>query len=308
MPYLKISNAKEKELQLYYEDLGDGDAVVFVCGWPLNHRMWEYQLTPLRELGFRCITYDRRGFGKSDQSLNNYSYDDLAEDLHALIENLNLQNVTLVGFSMGGGEVARYCSKYSCEKISKIVLISSVVPYMLKTDDNPDGVSLEQIQEFDTQIRDDRPAFMSTFGKMFFGINFLSHPVSQEILDWSLHMALNSSQKATLACMQAFAKTDFRNELSSITVPALIIHGDADKTVPIKATSDKAAAGIKNSIYNVYENAPHGLFYTHKERLNNDLVSFIKTGTLSLAENSTVEDDVVILPSNTEGLVTRDIE
>jgi len=307
MPFLKISTAKERDLQIFYEDLGDGEPVVFISGWPLTHAMWEYQLTPLRELGFRCIAYDRRGFGKSDQSLSNYSYDDLTEDLKNLMETLDLQNVTLVGFSMGGGEVIRYCSKYNCERVSKIVLISSVVPYMLQTENNPEGVPLEQIQEFDKQIRADRPAFLGNFGKHFFGVNLLSHPVSNEILDWTVHMALTASQKATLACMEAFSQTDFRSELSSIKLPALVIHGDTDKTVPIKATSEKVAESIENAVYTVYEGAPHGLFYTHKNRLNRDLISFIKTVSLDLSDSATGEH-AAILPSNTEGLVTRDIE
>ena len=230
--------------------------------------MWEYQITPLREAGYRCISYDRRGFGQSEQSLDNYSYDAMADDLKDLIDELNLENVTLVGFSMAGGEVVRYCSKYNCERISKIVLVSSIVPYMLKTDDNADGVPFEMFQEFENKIRDDRHAFLETFFKQFFGIGFLNHPVSQATLDYSFSLAANASQKATIETLHAFSQIDFRSELSAVTVPTLIIHGDSDKTVPIKATGEKAAAGIANSIYKVYENQPHGLFITQKQRLN----------------------------------------
>ncbi|MEP6465226.1 MAG: alpha/beta hydrolase [Parafilimonas sp.] len=303
MPYFTTKSSKEK-LQIFYEDLGGNNTIIFVSGWPLTHQMWEYQMTPLRENGVRCIAYDRRGFGKSDQSLDDYSYDALADDLKDLIDETGADNITLVGFSMGGGEVVRYCSKYNCDKISRIVLVSSIVPYMLQTDDNPEGVPLQQIQEFDGQIRNDRPAFLSAFAKQFYGVGFLSHPVSSEILEWTNSLALTSSQKAMLSCMQSFSQTDFRSELSSIKVPTLIIHGESDKTVPIKTAGDKAAAMIPGALYKVYKGAPHGLFYTNKEMLNMDLVSFITSGTVNI---EVMYENVDILPSN-EGLVTRDDE
>ena len=306
MAYLK-SKSNNEEIKIFYEDLGKGEPIVFISGWPVTHAMWEYQITPLREAGFRCIAYDRRGFGQSEQSLDSYSYDALAEDLKNLLEELNLQNVTLVGFSMGGGEVVRYCSKYNCERISKIVLVSSVVPYMLKTDDNPDGTPLDVFQDFDNKIRDDRPGFLQTFGKQFYGANLLSHPVSQGIMDWTFSLASTASQKATLECMKAFAQTDFRNELSSIKVPALIIHGDGDKTVPIKAAGENAAKLIPNNVYKVYAGAPHGLFVTEKNRLANDINSFVRSGTVEETDtdNKYYSTDSVILPSNEESLVTR---
>jgi pimeloyl-ACP methyl ester carboxylesterase len=204
---------------------------------------------------------------------------------------------------MGGGEVIRYCSKYNCERVSKIILVSSVVPYMLKTDDNPDGVPIEEFQQFDNSIRQDRIDFLQTFGKHFYGSNWIKHPVSGGILDWTLSLAITASQKATLACMQSFAQTDFKNELSSIKVPTLIIHGDADKTVPIKATSEIAATLIPGAIYKVYDGAPHGLFVTDKERLTNDIASFITTGTVAVNETYISGE---ILPSNEEALITRD--
>jgi len=304
MPYLNCNSSNEP-IQIYYEDLGENNPVVFIHGWPLTHAMWEYQLTPMREAGFRCIAYDRRGFGKSEQSLNNYSYDALADDLKCLLDELNLKNVTLVGFSMGGGEVVRYCSKYNCERVSKIILVSSVVPYMLKTDDNPDGVSIEEFQEFDNNIRQDRAGFLQEFAKHFYGVNFISRPVSQGILDWTFSLAATASQKATLGCMQSFAQADFRNELASIKVPTLIIHGDSDKTVPVKATSEITAKLIPGAIYKVYDGAPHGLFITDKERLTNDIVSFITLGKVDVTETY-ISGDVDILPSNDEALVTRD--
>lgn len=304
MPYFTSKTGNET-LQLFYENLGTNNAIIFIHGWPLSHQMWEYQLTPLRELGLRCIAYDRRGFGRSEQSLSSYDYDVLADDLKSLIDELNVDNVTLVGFSMGGGEVIRYCSKYNCEKVSKIILVSSVIPYMLKTDDNPEGVPAEDFQQFDEQIRKDRPGFLANFGKQFYGVGLLSHPVSSGILDWTNTLAFAASQKATLSCAVSFANTDFRTELASIKIPTLIIHGDNDKTVPIKATSEQAATMIEGALYKVYPGAPHGLFYTHKDVLNRDIVSFISSGVVDLSD--IYEQPMEILPSN-EPLVTRDGE
>jgi len=304
MPYFKSKTGNEA-LQLFYEDLGNDNPIIFISGWPLSHQMWEYQLTPLRELGFRCVAYDRRGFGRSDASLNSYDYDVLADDLKNLIDELNVENVTLVGFSMGGGEVVRYCSKYNCEKVNKIILVSSVVPYMLQTEDNPAGVLLEEFQQFDEQIREDRPAFLSAFAKHFYGVNFISHPVSSGILEWTNALAFPASQKAMLSCMQSFSQTDFRNELASVKVPALIIHGDSDKTVPIEATGEQAAKMIAGSLYKIYPGAPHGLFITHKDVLNRDIVSFVSSGTVN--ENDVLEEGYAVLPSN-EPLIIRDGE
>ncbi len=305
MPYFESRTGNEAALQIYYEDLGIDNPLVFISGWPFTHQMWEYQLTPLREIGFRCIAYDRRGFGKSDQSLNNYDYNTLAGDLKNLLDELNLNNVTLVGFSMGGGEIIRYCSKYNCEKVGKIILVSCIVPYMLKTEDNPDGVPSQQFVEFDQQIRKDRPAFLADFGKQFYGVNFIKHPVSSAILEWTNSLGFAASQKAMLDCMESFAQTDFRSELDTVKVPTLIIHGDNDKTVPIKATSEQAASMIGGSVYKVYPGAPHGLFYTHKDILNRDIISFTTSGTVNTAD--VYENDLEILPSN-EALVTRDGE
>lgn len=304
MPYFKTNTGSE-ELQLFYEDLGKNNPIIFISGWPLTHQMWEYQLTPLRELGFRCITYDRRGFGRSEQSLASYDYDSLAADLKSLVDSIDTDDITLVGFSMGGGEVVRYCSKYDCEKISRIILLSSTVPYMLKTDDNPDGIPLEEIQQFDRQIRDDRAGFLETFGKHYYGVNFISRPVSQGILDWTNSLAFTASQKAMLACAESFSLTDFRNELASIKIPTLIIHGDNDKTIPIKATSEQATSMIPGSLYKVYPGAPHGIFYTHKDILNRDIVSFVTSNIVDMTD--VYEEGLQILPSN-EPLVTRDGE
>lgn len=275
MSYIKSNQTSSVPVNLYYEDWGQGKPVVFIHGWPLSHEMWEYQLTELPKHGLRCIAYDRRGFGKSDKPWSGYDYDTLAGDLKAIMDELDLNDVTLVGFSMGGGEVVRYFSKYGGARVTKVVLLGSVTPYLLQTDDNPEGVAKEMIDEMITQLQDDRPDFLADFGKQFYGVNFISKPVSHSFLAWSGTLALQASPKATIECVKSFAYTDFREEMISVTVPTLIIHGDSDKTVPIEATGQQAAIMIKNALFRIYEGAPHGLFYTERERLNIDLLSFI---------------------------------
>ncbi len=276
MPYIQTSKSSiAPPVNLYYEDTLHGKPVIFIHGWPLNSCMWEYQLNVLPKYGLRCITYDRRGFGKSDKPWGNYDYDTLAADLKSVIDELNLDEVTLVGFSMGGGEVARYIGKYGIEKIHQVVLISSVTPFMLKTEDNPEGIPQETFNEFIEQIREDRPAFLSNFGKLFYGVHFLNRVVSSEFLDWNQSLVLQGSAKATIDCIRSFSETDFRNDLPKIKVPTLIIHGDSDKIVPIEISSKKAAQLIPDATFKIYEGEPHGLFYSQKERLNQDLLDFI---------------------------------
>ncbi|MEP6513877.1 MAG: alpha/beta hydrolase [Parafilimonas sp.] len=306
MNFIKTKdNLNGEEVKLCYEDYGKGKPVVLIHGWPLTKEMWEYQLDALVNAGLRVITYDRRGFGKSSRPWNGYDYDTLTDDLKAVLDELNLKDVTLVGFSMGGGEVARYFTRYGGENVSKIVLISSIVPYMLKTDDNPDGVPEEKMNEMLEQIEKDRIGFLDTFGKQFFGVNLLSHPVSTPLLDYYRMLCSMASPKGTKECMKSFGFTDLRDDAKAIDVPALIIHGDADKTVPIKTSSEQAAELIENNTYIVYEGAPHGLFYTEKERLNRDLISFITTGVAS-ADPEEYKSDMIMLPDN-DALVTRDI-
>ena len=276
MPFINTQpNALGNSVKLFYEDLGTGKPVVFIHGWPLNHEMWEYQLAELPKHGLRCIAYDRRGFGKSDRPWEYYDYDTLADDLKAVLEQLDLRQVTLVGFSMGGGEIARYIGKYGTERLEKVVLISAVTPFMLQTNDNTEGVPKENFDDMVNKLSQDRPAFLADFGKKFYGVTLLSHPVSQQFLDWNLMLCLMSSPKATVDCVRSFSETDFRNDVPQITVPTLIIHGDADKTVPIAISGNKTAALLPHATYKVYEDAPHGLFITEKEQLNADLMAFI---------------------------------
>lgn len=276
MSFIKSKSATTNtSVNIFYQEYGIGKPVIFIHGWPLNHEMWEYQLAELPKHNLRCIAYDRRGFGKSDRTWESYDYDTLANDLNELITQLNLSGVTLVGFSMGGGEVARYISKFGTDKIEKAVFISSVTPFRLKTDDNPDGTDKQTFDDTIHKIEEDRPAFLIEFGKKFYGVEEQKQPVSQAMLEWNQMLCLMSSSKATVNCVRSFSETDFREDIKKITVPVLIIHGDADKTVPIKASGDKTAAMLPHAKYIVYKNAPHGLFITEKEKLNTDLLNFI---------------------------------
>ncbi|QNF32164.1 alpha/beta hydrolase [Adhaeribacter swui] len=276
MKFITNKNASTgEEIKIAYADYGSGRPVILIHGWPLSKEMWEYQVGPLVESGHRVIKYDRRGFGHSEKPWSGYDYDSLTSDLHALIEELDLSDAVLVGFSMGGGEVVRYLSRYGSSRVSKIVLVSAVTPYLGKTQDNPDGVAPSVFAEMLTQIKEDRIAFLDDFGKKFFGVNLLNHPVSAPLLDYYRMLASVASPRATEQCAIAFAQTDFRQDVQAISVPTLIIHGDDDQTVPIEASGKRTASMIPAAQYLVYEGAPHGLFYTHKERLNQDLIQFI---------------------------------
>lgn len=275
MPYIKSAQNDAEPINIYYEDLGEGKPVVFIHGWPLSGAMWEYQVTRLPQQGLRCITYDRRGFGKSDRPYDGYDYNTLAGDLKSLLDELDLNEVTLVGFSMGGGEIAKYFSLYGGARVIKVVLVSAVVPYMLQTADNPDGVAQEEFDKMTEEMMEDRPGFMEKFNKDFFSVSLVDHPVSSAFLANSLTKVMEASPIATLECAKSFSSTDFRQDVLKINVPTLIIHGNNDKTVPIKPTSAESVKLIDGSRLVVYEGAPHGLWYTDKEKLNQDLIQFI---------------------------------
>ncbi len=271
MTYITTSDSTK----LYVKDWRTGRPVILIHGWPLSADSWDDQAVALADAGFRAIAYDRRGFGRSDQPWGGYDYNTLADDLAAVIDATNASDAALVGFSMGGGEVARYLSRHNGKNVSQAALISSVVPYMLKTADNPNGVDPALFAQMAAGMKQDRAHFFGGFFKDFYGVGLVSHPVSDELLENSRNVAMQASLKATLACAEAFATTDFRPDLAAFSVPTLIVHGTADKTVPIDATGRAAAHGIVNAKLIEYDNAPHGLFATHKEKLTADLLAFL---------------------------------
>ena len=267
-------------VRLFYKDWAGngstgGKTAVFVHGWPVNADMWEYQMTALTEAGVRCIAYDRRGFGRSEQPAAGYDYDHFAEDLAALLDQLDLHDVTLIGFSMGGGEIARYLGRHGAGRIGQAILVSSVVPFLLKTQDHPDGADRSVFDGMVAGLREDRPHFLAEFAKSFFGVGMLSKPVSMEAMQWTLWLAMQASPIATIQCVRAFSETDFRGDLAAFTIPTLVIHGDADQTVPAAISGKAAAAGIAGANYTEYPGAPHGLYLTEKERLSRDITAFI---------------------------------
>lgn len=263
--------------KLYVKDWGTGRPVIMLHGWPLSSDSWDDQGMAIADAGFRAIAYDRRGFGRSSQPWTGYDYNTLADDLAAVIEQTGAQDAVLAGFSMGGGEVARYMTRHAGKSVSKTVLVSSVVPFMLKTDSNPDGTAQSTFDEMTTGMKKDRAKFFAGFFKDFYGVSLTSHPVSEPLMEASRSVAMQASLKATLACAGAFATTDFRPDLASFKVPTLIIHGNDDKIVPIDAAGRAAAQGISGSTLIEYDGAPHGLFASHKDKLTKDLLDFIRS-------------------------------
>src|ERR1700734_2412219 len=266
MPHVRTKDG----CKLYVKDWGKGRPVIMMHGWPLSSDSFDDLSMAIANAGMRAVAYDRRGFGRSEQPWEGYRYDTLADDLAAVIEATGASNATLLGFSMGGGEVARYMSRYGGKNITQTILISSVVPYMLKTDDNPNGTDKDTFDTMTRNMKEDRAKFWSGFFKQFYGVGMVSHPVSEEVLEWSRAVAMQASLKATLDCAAAFATTDFRPDLKAFNVPTLIIHGTGDKTVPIDAAGRAAANGIAGARLLEYDGAPHGLLAPHKERLNDE--------------------------------------
>ena len=271
--------ATQDGTQIYYKDWGAGQPVVFSHGWPLSSDSWEAQMLFLADNGYRCIAHDRRGHGRSSQPWNGNEMDTFADDLSELIETLDLKDVVLIGFSMGGGEVARYMARHSGQSVAKCALLSSILPFRLKTDDNPAGTEQAAFDQTAEALKTDRALFFTGFFKTFFGEDSEERPVSAELLEWARGIALQASLKATIECMRSFSSTDFRGDLPAFTVPTLIVHGTADKTVPIAASSRIAAQGIAQSTLIEYDSAPHGLFATDKERLTGDLLGFLARKT-----------------------------
>ena len=261
---------------LYYKDWGTGRPVILIHGWPLSSDSWDDQSLALAQAGYRVIAYDRRGFGRSSQPWSGYEYNTLADDLADVMEATGAQDATIIGFSMGGGEVARYLSRYAGKNVAQAGLISSIVPFMLKTADNPNGVDASVFAQMADGMKKDRAHFFKGFFHDFYGVSMLSKPVSEEQLQTSWVTAMEAGLKGTLDCATAFATTDFRGEIGAFSsIPTLIIHGTEDHTVPIDISGRAAAKLIPHASFLEYTGAPHGLFATHKEQFTSDLLSFL---------------------------------
>jgi pimeloyl-ACP methyl ester carboxylesterase len=271
MPTIKTADGTE----IYYKDWGAGKPVFLSHGWPLNSDMWEYQMEFLASRGLRCVAHDRRGFGRSSQPWNGNNYDTMADDIAAVMDALDLRDATLVGFSMGGGDVARYLSRHGAGRVSKAVLIGAVTPFLLKTADNPNGADKSVFDGMRAGITADRAEFFNGFGRVFMGADNPALKVSEGVLRQNHGMALMASLKSTLDCVIAFSETDFRPDMAAFTMPTLIIHGDVDTIVPIDLTAREAHKAIPGSRLEVYAGAPHGLCFTHKDKMNADLLAFI---------------------------------
>ena len=275
MPYLTVDKENSGSVDLYYEDHGAGKPVVLIHGWPLSGASWEKQVPALIEAGFRVITYDRRGFGRSGRPASGYTYDTLADDLHKLMTKLDLRDVALVGFSMGGGEVARYLGLHGSERVSKAVFISAITPFLLKTPDNAGGVDSSVFEGIKHAIVADRPAFLTTFLLDFFNVDVpMSRKVSDEIVRLSWNIAADASPTGTLDCVSAWL-TDFRSDLRRIDIPTLVIHGDTDRVIPLQHSGKRMPEFVKGCKLVVLEEGPHGLNWTHAGEVNQELLEFL---------------------------------
>jgi pimeloyl-ACP methyl ester carboxylesterase len=264
-------------VRLHIEDSGgSGRPVVLIHGWPLSAQAWEPQVSVLRAAGFRVVAYDRRGFGRSDKPESGYSYDTLADDLQRVMDQCGLQDVTLVGFSMGGGEVARYIARFGESRLHSVVFAAAVPPYLMKTADNPDGpLTAEKAQQKKQAFEQDRNSYFEKFTTDFFSANGKLQ-VTESQREAAIALCLQSAQHAALACMDSFGTTDFRNDLKKVTVPTLVIHGDADAIVPIEGSGQRTHHAVPHSKLVTVRGAPHGLNLTHAQAFNDALLSFLR--------------------------------
>jgi non-heme chloroperoxidase len=276
MPYVTVGKENSGSIDIYYEDHGAGQPIVLIHGFPLSGHSWEKQVAVLLEAGYRVITYDRRGFGNSSQPSFGYDYDTFAADLNTLMTELDLRDTVLVGFSMGTGEVTRYLGKYGSERVSKAVLMAPVPPFLLKTDDNPEGVDRSVYDEIMKSIVEDRPAYLSAFLKDFYNADvLLGERISNEAIQMSWNIAAAASAKATLDCVPSWL-TDFRDDLPHIDVPTLIVHGDADRLLPLDSTAARLPKLIKDSRLVLISGGPHAINWTHADQVNPLLLDFLK--------------------------------
>lgn len=278
MAFINVGKENSTDIDLYYEDHGSGSPVILIHGYPLNGASWEKQIPALLSAGHRVITYDRRGFGKSSQPTTGYNYDTFAEDLRKVIVRLNLNDFSLVGFSMGGGEVARYIGKHGSKGVRKAVFVSSVPPYLLKTADNPTGVDAGVFEGIQKAITADRYAFFTEFFKNFFNTDvYMGKRISEQAVQASWNVAASASATASLACVPTWHE-DFRQDLARIDVPTLVVHGTADRIVPIDAAGRQTVKQVKGAHLVEITDGPHAVNWTHADELNNELVNFLGAG------------------------------
>ncbi|WP_437877122.1 alpha/beta fold hydrolase [Sorangium sp. So ce513] len=256
---------------LFYRDWGAGKPVLFLSGWALSSDMWGYQMLDLVDNGLRCVAYDRRGHGRSSDPGRGYDHDTLADDLAAVLEQLDLREVTLVGHSMSSGEIVRYLSRHGDRRIARVVFLAPTTPMVLRAADNPDGLDRQLVEQVRATIRADYPGWLDDNAPPFF-----VDGTSPGMREWVRHLMLHCSMKAVIDCHRAMAEADFRDELRRIRVPTLVLHGDRDASAPLALTGQKTAALVPDSRLVVYEGAPHGLFVTHRERLSRDLLAFAR--------------------------------
>jgi non-heme chloroperoxidase len=273
--YIKVGQENSTPIEVYYEDHGAGSPVVLIHGWPLDGASWEKQTAALLEAGHRVITYDRRGFGRSSKPASGYNYDTFAADLDTVLNTLKLTDVSLVGFSMGTGEVTRYIGRYGTKRVRKAVLIGTLGPYLVKTADNPDGVDRSVFEGIKTAIKADRPALLMDFLRNFYNYDVTGGKlVSERVLEANWNVAVGASAIGTRACVDAWIE-DFRRDIARNTVPTLILHGDADRILPADASSRRQAKLIKNVTFVELKGGPHGVLWTHAEQVNTELLKFL---------------------------------
>ena len=292
MPYINVGKENSGNIDLYYEDHGSGKPVVLIHGYPLSGASWEKQVPVLLEAGYRVITYDRRGFGKSSQPTTGYNYDTFAEDLHKLVAHLKLRDFALVGLSMGGGEVARYLGKYGSKGVSKAVIISGVPPYLLKTSDNPEGVDGSVFEGIQKAVAADRYTFFTDFFKNFYNTDLqLGKRVSEQAVQASWNLAAGASATASLACVPTWHE-DFREDVARIDIPTLVIHGDADRILPIEASGARTVKLIKGARSLVVKGGPHCITWTHAEEVNSELLNFLGKAAARRAASASQDEAV----------------
>jgi peroxiredoxin len=275
MPQLQTTASPSTEL--HYEDLGQGQPVVLIHGWPLSHRMWESQIVALTDAGYRCVAYDRRGFGQSGRPTGGYDYDTFASDLNDLMTQLDLRDAVLAGFSMGGGEVARYLGRYGSARVSKAMLLGAVTPFLLKTKDNPGGVDPSVFDGMIAGVKQDRIAFLEQFFPNFYNYEPGMNGVSADLIPFSKWIAWGASPLGTLECITAFGTTDFRGDMKAFTMPTLIAHGDSDRIVPFEVSGKLAHAMIPGSRLELLKGYPHGFAATHAQQLNALMLDFLRS-------------------------------